>query len=182
MITGLSLSRLDKLNQFLEVVEIIIIAHNAFTVIYDAGFLIAFKAVQEFFHTVPACKFGKRTRLDLLCIKTFTTVRRLALIASANVLSNTALAHLTPFRVLAPGEFLKAVPFAAFANHVFGTQTTCQTTTCDTEFSFHNPLLINTDIIICYHHEAIFAQASSTIISPYHVDLIIDLIIYQESY
>lgn len=138
LFTGLSLSRLDKLNQFLEVVEIIIIAHNAFTVIYDAGFLIAFKVV-----------------------------RRLALIASANVLSNTALAHLTLFRVLAPGEFLEAVPFAAFANHVFGAQTTCQTTTCDTEFSFHNPLLINTDIITCYHHEAIFTQASSTIISPY---------------
>ena len=62
---NLSSSGSDIADQFFQIIEIIIITHNAFTVINNTGLFISFKAVQECFNTVPSGKFRKSPWLDL---------------------------------------------------------------------------------------------------------------------
>ena len=76
----------DKLNQRFQIVKIIIVTENALSVIDNSRLLIACKAVQQFFHTVPLCKLRKGACLDFLGIQPLPAVLRRTFIASAEIL------------------------------------------------------------------------------------------------
>ena len=115
---NLSSSGSDIADQFFQIIEIIIITHNAFTVINNTGLFISFKAVQECFNTVPSGKFRKSPWLDLFREQSLSTFRWFAFITAFNVFVDSASADLAPFRVLAPGKFLEPIPLASLAGHI----------------------------------------------------------------
>lgn len=109
----------DKAYQLFDIVEIVIIPHNALTMIDYARLFVASEAVQKLLNAVSSCKLREAPRLYLLCVETLAAASGLAFIAAPEALSDHAFPVLAPFGVFAPGKFEKAVPFAAFAFRVF---------------------------------------------------------------
>jgi hypothetical protein len=79
---------------------------------------VSFKAVQQFLNAVPPGEFRKGACFDLFRIQTFPAFRRPAFETAVQIFIGPASANLTPFRVLAPGQFHEAVPFASFAGYI----------------------------------------------------------------
>lgn len=75
----LSFSSQDKCNQFLHIVEIIVVSVDAFPMVNHAVFLVSLQAIQQLFFTVPFHKLGKRIRLDFLQ-KPFAAISKLRFI------------------------------------------------------------------------------------------------------
>lgn len=90
---------LDKFNQFFRVIKFIVVAVDSFSVIDNAVFFIAFKAVEQFFNSVAFYKKCERVRLDF-CKKPFFAVGG-ALIAALNVFCRRTVSVFAPFFVRA---------------------------------------------------------------------------------
>ena len=80
----LSLSCLDEIDEFFQVIKLIVVAHYAFAVIYDACLLVALEAVQKFFNAISSRELGKSLRLDLLGVKALGALCGRAFITSGN--------------------------------------------------------------------------------------------------
>ena len=65
---SLSLPRPNKTNQFFNVIKVIIVTHDSFSVIDNSSFFVSFQTIQKLLNAVPACKFCKSPSLNLLCI------------------------------------------------------------------------------------------------------------------
>ena len=102
MLFILSSAGLDEIDQIFKIIKFIIITHDPFTVVDDAGLLVLIKAIEKRFYTIPFCKLSESTGFDLICIKSFTAVCRLTFITSGYILIYTASSHFTPFSVFAP--------------------------------------------------------------------------------
>lgn len=61
------------MNQFFDIIKVIIISNNSLTMINNSVIFIFFKAVQQGFNTMPFCKQCKRIWFDF-CKQAFLTV------------------------------------------------------------------------------------------------------------
>ncbi len=127
----------DETDQFFKVIKVIVVTHDPLTMIDDPALFIALQAVKKLIQAVSPYKFCKRTGFDFLSVKTSAALCRVAFIASGQFLFNHASAVLTPFGILAPGQFQKSVSSAPPAGYILRTQTTCQSATCNSKITFH---------------------------------------------
>lgn len=103
----------DKIDKFLKVVEIVIITHDAFPVVDNAGFFISFQPIQQCFCPVAPGIFRKSQCFDLAGKQSFSAGCILAVPAAVNPFGDTAFPVFAPFSILAPGQVQKPVLFAA---------------------------------------------------------------------
>lgn len=117
------------MNQFFNIIEVIIISNNSLTMVNNSFLFIFFKAAQQSFDTIPLGKYSKTIRLDF-CEKTLLTIY-FAKIAIIYIFFHGT------FSVFAPIFIWTITRITATAMFIFRTQTTSQSATSDTKFSFH---------------------------------------------
>ena len=98
----LSFTGSDKLNQFFQIIEIIIITHNPFPVIDNSCLLISLQTVQQSRKTVSSRKFCKCPCFDLFRIESFATAFRRTFIAAVQSLFNHTFSVFAPFCIFTP--------------------------------------------------------------------------------
>ena len=79
---------------------------------------VAFQAIQKFFNTISSCKLRKSSGFDLLCVQSLPAIRRLTLVAAFHTSINSASTNLTPFSILAPGQFLESIAITALTGNI----------------------------------------------------------------
>lgn len=127
----------DESDKFFNVIKIVIVAHDALTMIYDAVFFVALKAVKKIFNAVFSGKFGKCSRLYLVCKQTFAAVSLTAFVTGVHLLIKDTSSVFTPVSTFTPVQLKKTVGRTALALHIFRAETTGKTASCDTKFTFH---------------------------------------------
>ena len=125
----LSLSRPDKLDQLLHIVEGVIVAADPFAMIHKTRFFVPCKAVQKLRLSVSFYKYRKSIWLDFRQ-QSFSACRFTVVTVCILFLNGT-------FSILAPIFIRTIVGAATTAMVVFRAKAARQATSCNSKFSFH---------------------------------------------